>query len=216
MISDKNNSLTIQSIPHAFKVVEIVVCNNSISQVVAAPVYHGAERGGSNETLNLPGSLIVDDTTKKQHCPPIKIGEKINAVAGTVIGDGRTVQKKDKCDKTEIQSSTGQTGLKGEKGDTGFGSVGQKGQKGQKGEDGQDGATGDTGGTGSTGGAGQKGQKGETGSSGAQGAAGDNIDWNSTQQSIYIGSIRFGPRLIGVCKDGEYKYIYVFASDPQS
>ena len=213
MKSDKNNSLTIQSIPHAYKVVEIVVCNNSISQVVASPVYHGTEDAGSSQTLNLPSSLIIDDLGEKQHCPPIKVGERINAVGETVIANGRTVQKKDKCDKTEVQSSTGQTGLKGEKGDTGFGSVGQKGQKG---EQGQGGATGDTGGAGSTGGAGQKGQKGETGSSGAQGAAGDNIDWNSTQQSIYIGSIRFGPRLIGVCKDGEYKYIYVFASDPQS
>lgn len=210
MKSDKNNSLTIQSIPHAYKVVRIVVCNNSTSQVVASPVYHGGENAGSSQTLNLPSSLIIDDLGEKQHCPPIKVGERINAVGETVIANGRTVQKKDKCDKTEVQSSTGQTGLKGEKGDTGFGSVGQKGEQGQGG------ATGDTGGAGSTGGAGQKGQKGETGSSGAQGAAGDNIDWNSTQQSIYIGSIRFGPRLIGVCKDGEYKYIYVFASDPQS
>lgn len=210
MKSDKNNSLTIQSIPHAYKVVRIVVCNNSTSQVVASPVYHGTQNAGSSQTLNLPSSLIIDDLGEKQHCPPIKVGERINAVGETVIANGRTVQKKDKCDKTEVQSSTGQTGLKGEKGDTGFGSVGQKGEQGQGG------ATGDTGGAGSTGGAGQKGQKGETGSSGAQGAAGDNIDWNSTQQSIYIGSIRFGPRLIGVCKDGEYKYIYVFASDPQS
>jgi hypothetical protein len=44
---------------------------------------------------------------------------------------------------------------------------------------------------------------------------GESIEWNGTQHSVRIDGVTFGPRLIGVCKDGEYKYIYVFASDPE-
>ena len=148
--------------------------------------------------------------------------------------------------KTETQSSTGPAGEKGEKGNSGTGSAGEKGDvgekgavgsqgsKGQPGEKGEGGDEGPKGGVGSTGGTGPKGEIGSDGSQGDQGdtgatgntgskgepgekgSKGEGLDWNDTQQSILIGGTKFGPRLIGVCQNGTYKYVYVFASDPTS
>lgn len=157
-----------------------------------------------------------------------------------VLIDGtKTVQRvEDECASFKIsaQASQGSSGEKGEKGDFGVGDkgpagdagssggAGSKGQKGAAGEQGDkggvgsDGAKGSAGAKGSKGSVGEQGQKGNagtSGSAGSKGQPGENIDWNSTQESIKIGGVTFGPRLIGVCQNGTYKYIYVFASDPQ-
>tara|TARA_Y100001963_G_scaffold159833_1_gene265562 strand:+ start:4689 stop:5429 length:741 start_codon:yes stop_codon:yes gene_type:complete len=142
----------------------------------------------------------------------------------------------DECQKTLTVKGVGESGSKGEKGDYGIGGKGQKGEQGgtgpsgpkgikgsvgddgDKGSTGADGAAGDKGSKGSTGSggaAGQKGSAGDDGAKGSKGNKGDWLDWNDTQQSIKIGGVTFGPRLIGVCQNGTYKYIYVFASDPQ-
>ena len=160
-----------------------------------------------------------------------------------VLIDGTKIVQRveDECASFKIstQTSQGSSGEKGEKGDFGFGDKGDKGDagdvgasgssgskgqkgaagdqgdKGSKGEEGDKGGVGDKGSKGSTGDVGEKGSAGDAGTAGSKGAPGENIDWNSTQQSIRIGGVTFGPRLIGVCQNGTYKYIYVFASDPQ-
>tara|TARA_Y100000310_G_C20622170_1_gene783969 strand:+ start:600 stop:1313 length:714 start_codon:yes stop_codon:yes gene_type:complete len=105
--------------------------------------------------------------------------------------------------------ATGNPGDRGSKGAPGESITGDKGSKGSSGEAGEAGAKGATGATGTAG------DKGGDGDKGAKGDEGDPLDWNSTQESILIGGTKFGPRLIGVCRNGTYEYVYVFASDPQ-
>lgn len=130
---------------------------------------------------------------------------------------------------------TGISGLKGEDGE-----LGEKGAKGTDGDSGAPGAPGGPGGPGPDGPPGppgppggsspagppgppgdpaddgEKGAKGEDGTIGSKGDPGEGLDWNDTQQSILIAGTKFGPRLIGVCQNGTYRYVYVFASDPTS
>jgi len=146
-------------------------------------------------------------------------GEKGNSGTGTSGDKGEQGEKGEKG----VGGDTGPTGASG----TG-GSKGQPGSQGEAGEKGGEGGSGSSGSKGSQGSSGEAGSKGEQGSpgnsgetgdagaAGSKGSKGEGLDWNDTQQSILIGGTKFGPRLIGVCQNGTYKYVYVFASDPTS
>lgn len=151
--------------------------------------------------------------TQSSTGPAGEKGEKGNSGTGSAGEKGDVGEKGESGEKGSVgsQGSKGQPGEKGEGGDEGpKGGVGSTGGTGPKGEIGIDGSQGDQGDTGNTGNAGSKGEPGEKGSKG------EGLDWNDTQQSILIGGTKFGPRLIGVCQNGTYKYVYVFASDPTS
>lgn len=216
-----NKTTTLQTVPRAFKVTKLNIVDKSLTSIEGYQTSFG-QRMSSSITIKLPGSLIITDTDTYKHCPALEEGALVMAIGPIggeykLINSGITVQKiSNGCEnfKIETQSASGETGPKGQKGDTGFGGKGEKGEKGAKGQKGQEGeGDGDKGAKGSKG---EQGQKGNGGAVGSVGANGDPIDWNDTQHSIKIGGITFGPRLIGVCKNGEYKYIYVFASDPIS
>ena len=216
-----NKTTTLQNVPRAFKVTSLNLKENgAVYSVQGHEIFHG-HQVGSSTTLLLPGTSIITDSETYQHCPELKEGVILYAVKTEgglhkIISPSFTVQKKTVgCDgaKIEIQSSVGEAGPKGQKGDSGFGADGDKGEKGSVGDKGE---TGEKGSKGQKGTKGEEGNKGSVGGAGSKGANGDNIDWNQAgQNSIEIGGITFGPRLIGVCKDGEYKYVYVFGSDPQ-
>ena len=183
-----NKTTTLQNIPKTFKIKSLNIDSNIIYSVQAHEIIHGKQQA-SPTTVLLPASSIITDTEIYQHCPELKIGLIIQAIKNRgglhqMISPAITVQKKSVgCDgvKIEIQSSVGEVGPKGQKGDTGFGGDGEKGEPGESG-------------------------------TGTKGEPGENIDWNNaSQNSISIGGVTFGPRLIGVCKNGEYKYTFTYS-----
>tara|TARA_Y100000310_G_scaffold297296_1_gene330176 strand:- start:33 stop:755 length:723 start_codon:yes stop_codon:yes gene_type:complete len=106
-------------------------------------------------------------------------------------------------------AADGEHGDKGEKGQVGApgdaGQPGQKGPKGNKGADGQKGYKGDDG---------EKGGGGDVGQPGVDGEDGDPVDLGSGA-IVIVDGVTYGARLIGVCVDGGWEYVYIFASTPQ-
>ena len=200
----------------------------------------------SSFKINLPTNLQIANSSTHEHCPGFAVGDIVSAIGPDasseyiLIDGSSTVElKSDNCVsyRTNTESSTGPVGPQGQKGDSGVGITGPQGDKGEVGATGLPGESGGGGGTGPTGppgpsgpagspgspgpagspgSPGNDGEKGQPGTTGSKGQKGEGLDWNDTQQSILIGGTKFGPRLIGVCQNGTYKYVYVFASDPTS
>jgi hypothetical protein len=213
--------------------------DNRITHLWGNPTMQGVVVS-STVRVNLPNNLQITNADTHEHCPAFindGIGRMVAAIGPDLNGeyllvDGSvTVElKTDNCETHRIftESSVGAVGPKGESGTGGTGASGEKGEVGEKGGKGSAGSTGGAGSKGqpgskggdgdkgSLGESGEGGDKGSEGSAGSKGSKGEGLDWNDTQQSILIGGTKFGPRLIGVCQNGTYRYVYVFASDPTS
>ena len=195
--------------------------NDGVGRMVAAI---GPDSSG--EYLLVDGSVTVE--LKTDNCETHRIftessvgpvgpkGE--SGTSGTGVSGGKgEIGEKGEVGETGSTGGSGGKGEKGSGGDAGDkGSQGSSGSTGGAGSKGEQGSLGEDGEKGSLGESGEGGDKGSEGSAGSKGSKGEGLDWNDTQQSILIGGTKFGPRLIGVCQNGTYKYVYVFASDPTS
>ena len=182
----------------------------------------------NGEYILIDGSRTVEKKTNNCETHVIEVqssvggtgpkGEKGNC-------GGEAGQKGEEGDPATGEGSKGEPGEKGVKGlkgnpgaKGGIGDIGDKGLQGPIGDGGPKGSKGDQGPPGNLGPKGVEGDMGDQGPKGGEGikgAKGDIVDFNGPpQESIKIAGETFGPRLIGVCQNGTYKYVYIFASDP--
>ena len=176
-----------------------------------------------------PNAIVINNTEKV--CPAYGIGDKIYAVSqnggATWIDINIDARQAEDYGETPpatcsslrpnvLKAEYSAAGIKGQKGETGVTAKGEKGEEGDKAstsDKGEKGTTpcsaGDKGAQGDDGDAGPDGK----GAAGAPGATGDDVDLGDSPV-VQVDNVDFGARLIGVCRNGEWKYVYIFASDP--
>jgi len=175
------------------------------------------------------GSIVTDDS-KQTLCPNFYENAIIWAAWDPVKKywidlnvDARRMVEHTDCnefpDKLVAAAGTGAAaasnltaGNKGEKGASGLGTQGEEGDKGTIGSQGTKGGQGDQGAKGSQG---IQGDEGDQGSKGNKGNKGENVDLSSSPV-VKVDGVEFGARLMGICVNGEWKYVYVFASTPET
>jgi hypothetical protein len=196
-----------------------------------------ATDGTLNTDVRKNSSSIISDDSKQTLCPNFYQGaivwaawDPTNEYWVDLNVDARRMVEHTDCNEfpDKLVANAGGTssggsaaaaaltaGNKGEKGDSGVGSKGDKGDKGDKGNKGNKGDKGLKGDKGNKGQKGQKGLKGQKGQKGIRGEKGKIVDL-ADSPVVSVDGIEFGARLTGICVNGEWKYVYVFASIPQS
>ena len=189
--------------------------------------------GSLNTDIRKNASAVVTDDSKQTCCPSYYPGAVVWAAWDPqqeywidLNADARRMVEHTDCNEfpdhlvaaagTSASSAAAlAAGNKGQKGDSGVGTKGDPGEKGTKGDPGPKGDKGPDGDKGSKGTKGLKGQKGRKGIKGSKGPKGQTVDL-ATSAVVSVDGVEFGARLTGICVNGEWKYVYVFASIPQT